>query len=75
MSALRALWRDEAGIVYAETAMLIAFVALAGIGLWQHFGQVATTPTDQTVASFAEEPATKARPLVRQIGYEYARPQ
>jgi Flp pilus assembly pilin Flp len=38
MDALRMLWRDDAGAVQAETAIFIAFVALAGIGLWRHLG-------------------------------------
>ncbi|MBD3292959.1 MAG: hypothetical protein GF393_08555 [Armatimonadia bacterium] len=52
MNALRALWRDDAGSIQAETAILIAVVALASIGAWQHFGETTTVPTDEASTFF-----------------------
>lgn len=65
MELIRSLWRDEAGIVQVETAILIGVIALAGIGLWQHFGETATIPSEDTTAFFADEEATPVRTVVQ----------
>lgn len=46
MKQLRALWQDQEGVAAAETAIVIAVVALAGIGLWQHLGDVTRAPVE-----------------------------
>ena len=72
MNALRGLWQDNAGSIQAETAILIAFVALAGIGLWQHFGETATVPTDEA-SGFFEESGTESTPaLTRPAMHDFA---
>jgi Flp pilus assembly pilin Flp len=44
--ALRTFWCDEDGVTQAETAILIAVVALATIGALQHLGDTAAKPVD-----------------------------
>lgn len=46
MNALRTFCRRRAGTTQLETVLLIAFVAVAGLGFWQQFGQVAAVPVD-----------------------------
>jgi Flp pilus assembly pilin Flp len=48
------LWQDEEGVAAAETAIVIAVVALAGIGLWQHFGEVSRGSADDAANLFPD---------------------
>ena len=46
MDTLMDLWRDEAGVMTAETALMVALLSLASFATWR---QLATT-IDNTVA-------------------------
>jgi Flp pilus assembly pilin Flp len=61
MNELRALWRDDDGAAHAETAILVALVALAGVGLWQHLGNTTTNSVAESADMLKQETGT---PLV-----------
>lgn len=64
MTTLRALWLDEDGGIQPETAILIAFVALAGIGIWQRFGDVTAEMADGAADAFGDENPAPGQPIM-----------
>ncbi len=75
MRTLRALWHDQEGGIQAETAVLIAFVALAGIGLWQHFGDITANAADRAASAFEDGTSPAGRPLVNPASSDYTQPR
>jgi len=75
MRTLYGLWHDEAGVVQAETAILVAFVALAGIGLWQHISDATTSLAGETSQVFENGDESSLRPLAHPAGTDATRPR
>lgn len=74
MKALEVLWWDEAGLVQAETAMLVAFVALAGIGLWQHLSNAAANSANGMAQAFESGDAAM-RPSAQPLSTHFVQPR
>lgn len=55
MGMLAELWRDEAGVMTAETALMVALLSLASFVTWRHLADSVEGRADETSAIFASE--------------------
>ncbi len=48
MGMLVELWRDEAGVMTAETALMVALLSLASFATWRHLAFTVESRAEET---------------------------